>query len=55
VTGPDDSDSPEIPYVRAMSVLRQATKSTPDALRDKLLLHPLALYITLIDMNFKAV
>ena len=47
MTGPDDSDSPEIPYVRAMSVLRQATKSTPDALRDKLLLHTLWRFIAL--------
>ena len=47
MTGPDDSDSPEIPHVRAMSVLRQTTKSTPDALRDKLLLHTLWRFIAL--------
>jgi hypothetical protein len=38
VTDPGDNDSPEIPYVRAMSDLRKATKGTPDARMDKLLL-----------------
>ena len=38
VTGSDYNDSPETPYIKAMSVLRQATKGTPDARMDKLLL-----------------
>ena len=38
VTGSDDNDCPEVPYIKAMSVLRQATKGTPDTLIDKLLL-----------------
>ena len=38
MTDPGDNDSPEIPYVRAMSDLRKATKGTPDARMDKLLL-----------------
>lgn len=38
-----------MPYVRAMSVLRQATEGTPDALMDKLLLE----FLTEADLEIK--
>ena len=49
VTDPDDSDCPEVPYIKAMSVLRQATKGTPDALMDKLLLE----FLTEADLELQ--
>ena len=49
VTGSDDIDCPEMPYIKAMSVLRQATKGTPDALMDKLLLE----FLTEADLELQ--
>ena len=49
VTGSDYNDSPETPYIKAMSVLRQATKGTQDALMDKLLLE----FLTEADLEFQ--
>ena len=49
VTDPDHIDCPEVPYIKAMSVLRQATKGTPDALMDKLLLE----FLTEADLELQ--
>ena len=49
VTNTGDNDCPEVPYIKAMSVLRQATKGTPDALMDKLLLE----FLTEADLELQ--
>lgn len=38
LTGSDHIDSPELPYARTISVLRQVMEGTPDARIDKLLI-----------------
>lgn len=49
MTGSDDIDCLEAPYIKAMSILRQATKGTPDALMDKLLLE----FLTAADLELQ--
>ena len=49
MTDPGDNDSPEIPYVRVMSDLRKATKGTPDARMDELLLE----FLTEADLELQ--
>ena len=49
VTDPDHIDCTEVPYIKAMSVLRKATKGTSDALMDKLLLE----FLTEADLELQ--